>query len=93
MTIATKNQQVVFKVLGSGCKKCNQLEANVQSACEAINLNAKIEHERDFVAISNYGILSTPALVLNEEVVSSGKVLTVGDVKAIIKEKINAPEA
>ena len=45
-----------------------------------------VEHESDFIKISSYGVMSTPALVLNEDVVSSGKVLKVEDVKKIIRE-------
>lgn len=82
---ATQN---VFKVLGSGCKKCNLLEEHVLQACQDEGLDIIIEHEKDFVRISSYGVMSTPALVLNEEVVFSGKVLTVDDVKNIIREKI-----
>ena len=87
------NNPVIFKVLGSGCKKCSQLEANVEAACQALKLDASIEHVRDFVVISSYGVLSTPALVLNEELVSSGNLLTVEDIKTIIKKKIHVPEA
>ena len=96
MTIASKNQEnnpVIFKALGSGCKNYNQQEANVEAACQALKLDASIEHVRDFVVISSYGVLSTPALVLNEELLSSGKLLTVEDIKTIMKEKINVPEA
>ncbi len=79
---------VVFKVLGSGCKKCHVLEANVHQACQESKLSAIIEHEKDFAKIASYGVMSTPALVLNEEVVSSGKVLSVNEIKTVIKEKI-----
>ncbi|MGT2682051.1 thioredoxin family protein [Streptococcus porci] len=80
--------QMVFKILGSGCKKCNLLEEHVQQACQDEGLVIAIEHERDFAKIASYGVMSTPALVLNEKVVSSGKVLTVDEVKQIIREKI-----
>lgn len=80
--------QMVFKILGSGCKKCNLLEEHVQKACQDEGLVIAIEHERDFAKIASYGVMSTPALVLNEKVVSSGKVLTVDEVKQIIQEKI-----
>lgn len=78
--------QIMFKVLGSGCKKCQTLEDNVRQACREEGLEITVEHERDFAKISSYGVMSTPALVLNQEVVSSGKVLTVDDVKKIIRE-------
>ncbi len=81
-------KQVTFKVLGSGCKKCNLLEDHVKKASEEEGLAVLIEHERDFSKIAGYGVMSTPALVLNEEVISSGKVLSVNEVKNIIHEKI-----
>ena len=80
------DNQMMFKVLGSGCKKCQTLEDNVRQTCQEEGLEITVEHERDFVKISSYGVMSTPALVLNEDVVSSGKVLTVEDVKKIIRE-------
>lgn len=80
--------QMMFKVLGSGCKKCQTLEANVRQACQEEGLEIRVEHERDFAKISSYGVMSTPALVLNEEVISSGKVLTVDDEKKIIKTEL-----
>lgn len=85
--------QMVFKILGSGCKKCNLLEEHVQQACQDEGLVIAIEHERDFAKIASYGVMSTPALVLNEKVVSSGKVLTVDEVKQIIREKIYGAKA
>ena len=80
------DNQMMFKVLGSGCKKCQTLEDNVRQACQQEGLEITVEHESDFVKISSYGVMSTPALVLNEDVVSSGKVLKVEDVKKIIRE-------
>ena len=80
------DNQMMFKVLGSGCKKCQTLEDNVRQACQQEGLEIMVEHESDFVKISSHGVMSTPALVLNEDVVSSGKVLKVEDVKKIIRE-------
>ncbi len=82
------NNQIIFKVLGSGCKKCNLLEEHVRQASQDEGLTILIEHERDFSKIASYGVMSTPALVLNEKVVSAGKLLTVEDVKKIIKEEL-----
>lgn len=82
------SNQIVFKVLGSGCKKCNILEEHVQQACIDEGIDVTIEHERDFSKIAAYGVMSTPALVLNEKVVASGKVLSVNEVKEIIQEEI-----
>ena len=78
------SNQIIFKILGSGCKKCNLLEEHVRQACKDEGLDVIIEHEKDFSKIAEYGVMSTPALVLNEKVVSTGKVLTVDDVKKLL---------
>lgn len=65
------------KVLGSGCAKCNQLEANVKLALEQLGMNTAIEHVTDFSEIAAYGVMTTPALVVDGKVVSYGKVLKV----------------
>ena len=77
-----------IKILGSGCKKCAKLEESVKKAIEELNLNLEIEHITDFSQIASYGVMSTPALVLNGEVVSFGKVLSVDEVKHILSIKL-----
>lgn len=77
-----------IKILGSGCAKCNKLEESVKQALLELNLNLPIEHVRDFEQIALYGVMSTPALVINNEVVSFGKVLSVEEVKHILKIKL-----
>ncbi|HEM3617213.1 TPA: thioredoxin family protein [Streptococcus suis] len=83
------SNQIIFKILGSGCKKCNLLEEHVRQACKDEELDVIIEHEKDFSKIAEYGVMSTPALVLNEKVVSTGKVLTVDDVKKLFMTPLN----
>lgn len=63
------------KVLGSGCAKCNELEKNVKAALEQLGMDTSIEHITDFTQIAAYGVMSTPALVVDGKVVSYGKVL------------------
>ena len=60
----------MIKILGSGCKKCETLEKNTVEAADELKLNLSIEHVRDFGEIVKYGVMSTPALVINEKVVS-----------------------
>ena len=74
------------KVLGSGCKKCNALEANVGEALKELGMNDTIEHVTDFAQIATYGVMSTPALVVDGKVVSFGKVLTKDEAKAILEK-------
>lgn len=65
-----------IKILGSGCKKCLALGDNALAAAQAAGIDAQIEKVTDIVAIASYGIMSTPGLVVDETVVSSGRVLT-----------------
>ena len=77
-----------IKILGSGCAKCNQLEESVKQAIKEMNVELPLDHITDFAQIATYGVMSTPALVLNGEVVSFGKVLSVEEVKQILKVKL-----
>lgn len=75
-----------IKILGSGCKKCNELEKAARIAVNELNLDIKIEHISDFSQIASYGIMTTPALVYNGKVISYGKVLSVEEIKEILKK-------
>ena len=74
------------KVLGGGCAKCNQLEAATKAALEELGMDNGIEHVRDFAAIAAYGVMSTPALVVDGKVVSYGKALTKEEVLGILRK-------
>lgn len=76
------------KVLGSGCKKCNDLEANAKEALASLGLSVEIEHVRDFAEIASYGVMTTPALMINNKVVSTGKLLKVEEIVAILKKEL-----
>jgi small redox-active disulfide protein 2 len=80
----TKGETV--KVLGSGCAKCNQLEANVKVALEQLGMHSAIEHVTDFSQIAAYGVMSTPALVVDGKVVSYGKVLKVDEAVKLLEK-------
>jgi small redox-active disulfide protein 2 len=60
------------KVLGTGCKKCQTLEASVKEIITANKIEATVEKVDDLSAIVSYGVMTTPALVINEKVVSAG---------------------
>ena len=68
------------KILGSGCAKCNELEKAAQEALEELGMDMDIEHVTDFTQIAAYGVMTTPALVVNGKVVSYGKVLKTEEV-------------
>ncbi len=65
---------LTIKVLGSGCANCKRLEANARKAVETLGLEAQIEKVTDYSEIMKYPILSTPGLVVNEKLVSAGRV-------------------
>ena len=65
---------MIIKVLGTGCAKCNQLENLIKEVLKEMSIDAKIEHIKDINKIMEYPILATPGLVINEELVVSGKV-------------------
>ena len=78
---------VRIKILGSGCVKCMELEKATRAAVSELRLDYEIEHVTDFAEIAGYGVMTTPALVFNGEVISYGKVLTVEEVKALLSKK------
>lgn len=74
------------KVLGSGCAKCHALEEAARAALEELNMDTTIEHVTDFAQIAAYGVMTTPALVVDGKVVSYGKVLKKDEAKALIRK-------
>jgi small redox-active disulfide protein 2 len=77
---------VSIKVLGSGCKNCQALLQNTEEAVKELNLPADIEYVTDMAKIAQYGVMSMPALVVNEQVVSMGRVLKSADVQKLLKK-------
>lgn len=73
---------MIIKILGSGCKKCIALGENAKAAAAAAGIAAEIVKVTDFVEMAAYGVMSTPALVIDEQLVSAGKVLSIEEVKA-----------
>ena len=74
------------KVLGSGCAKCNALEQAVREALAELNMETAIDHVTDFTQIAAYGVMTTPALVVDGRVVSYGKVLKKEEAKELIRK-------
>ncbi|PXY01455.1 redox-active disulfide protein 2 [Marinifilum breve] len=75
-----------IKVLGPGCKKCGTLAEAAKKAVEELAIDANVEKIDDMVKILSYGVMSTPALVINEKVVVSGKVPSVSEIKELIEK-------
>ncbi len=74
------------KILGSGCAKCNQLEASTKAALEQLGMDTTIDHVTDFSQIAAYGVMATPALVVDGKVVSFGKVLKTDEIVKILQK-------
>jgi small redox-active disulfide protein 2 len=74
-----------IKILGSGCDKCKKLEANTREAIKELGIEATVEKIEDFKAIMAYGVMQTPALVVDEQVKVIGRVLSAEEVKPYLK--------
>ena len=74
-----------IEILGKGCKNCIMLEENAKKALEELGQKADVEHVTDINKITEYGVMMTPAIVINGEVKSSGKVLGVEEIKDMFK--------
>lgn len=72
---------MVIKVLGSGCTNCKKLEENTRKAVEELGIEATIEKVIDFKQIMAYGVMKTPALVVDEKVKIMGRVATAEEIK------------
>lgn len=77
---------MIIKILGSGCKKCAALAENATAAALTAGLDAEIEKVTDVVTIASYGIMSTPGLVIDEKVVSTGRVLSASEIGLLLKD-------
>lgn len=71
-------------IYGSGCAKCQQLSANAEAAATALGLPYAVEKVTDTNAIIDAGILRTPALAIDGEIVSEGKVASADDIKSLL---------
>lgn len=80
---------MMIKILGSGCPNCLKLEASARIAAKELGLDAEIVKVTDISDISAYGILRTPGLVVDEKVVSYGRVLNPAEVKVLLEKQMN----
>jgi len=70
-----------IKVLGPGCPKCQQTEKHVKAAVSEAGVKAQIEKVTDIMKIAGYGVFGTPAVVVNDNVKSVGKIPSVEEIK------------
>lgn len=76
---------MIIKVLGTGCAKCKKLEANTKKAVEMLGIDATIEKVEDIQDIMAYNVMSTPALVVDEDVKIFGKLASPKEIMALLK--------
>lgn len=74
-----------LKVLGGGCSKCETLLSNLKEAVSNTKTEAEIEYITDFSVIAGYGIMSTPALMVDDKIVSMGRVLKVSEIEKYLR--------
>lgn len=73
-----------LQILGSGCAKCKTLGQHAEAAAQALGLPYELEKVTDMNAIIDAGVMSTPALAVNGQVRSTGKVLSVDEIKTLL---------
>ena len=82
----TNNARI--KILGTGCANCKKLEENTLEAVKEMGVDLTVGHVQDMAQIAAYGVMSTPGFVLDEKVLSYGKVLTKEQIIDLLKENI-----
>jgi small redox-active disulfide protein 2 len=73
-----------IEILGMGCATCNKLEDTVRLAIREMGIDAQIDHVKDIKKIMTYGVMTTPALVINGEVKVAGKIPSLAEMKQLI---------
>lgn len=74
-----------IKILGSGCASCIKLMENAKQAVDELGIDATIEKVEDFPTIMKYGVMKTPALVVDEKVKISGRVVNTEEIKKVLQ--------
>lgn len=81
-----------IKVLGPGCARCHKVEQTTKEVVKELGIDATIEEVKDIKAIMQYPILTTPGLVINEELVCSGRIPSEGEVRQFINDALAREE-
>jgi len=85
-----KGEEMDILVLGPGCINCETLEKRVRSAVHELNIKADIFKMSNINTIAQFGVMRTPALVVNDKVLFSGKVPTVEELKVYLSKGVNS---
>jgi small redox-active disulfide protein 2 len=80
---------IEVEVLGTGCKKCQQLEANAKEAIAKLGIDAEVIHITDVIEIAKRGVMSTPALAVNKTVISQGQIVSPDRIQQHLQELIS----
>jgi len=78
---------MIVKILGTGCPSCKKLEHNTKEAIKELKVEVVMVKIEDIQEIITYGVMSMPTLVINDEVVSSGRILSVEEIKNLLSKK------
>jgi len=73
-----------IKVLGPGCRRCEQLASATKEAADQLGIDYELEKVKDVAKLADYGVMMTPGLVVDGEVKSQGKVLSLEEIKAML---------
>ena len=82
-----------IKILGTGCARCHQLEKTTKEVVKELGIDATVEEVKAIGKIITYNVLITPGLVINEKVVSSGKVPTKAEITQLIIDAMSKEES
>lgn len=75
-----------LKVLGMGCAKCSKVESNVKEAVKDLGIDATVEKVDDVKEIMSFGVMSTPALVIDGKVAFAGKTASIKEIKSMLEK-------
>jgi len=78
---------MIIKILGSGCANCKKLQATAEEAVKELGVVATVEKVQEIQKIMAYGVMRTPALVINEKVKSSGRIPGKDEIKKFIQDE------
>ena len=75
---------MIIKILGPGCTNCKNLERATREALDQLGMDATVEKVEDYAAIMRYGVMSTPGLVVDDKVLTSGRVPKAAEIKQLL---------
>lgn len=86
VTDAVDESLMTIKVLGPGCKNCVEMEKNVRFVLWDLKMEANVIKVSDISEIASYGVMATPALVIDDKLIGSGRVMKVGELKELFQK-------